>query len=96
MHDVSCIKCGKEFTDQTWHVLGIQLESSEVVCMTCYNNGRYRPLGELNFYRKCKNYSCREYFYTLSQDIVFCTEECSMDLKMKLRDKNAAMISLVS
>lgn len=69
-----CFKCHRPIYDRTPHVLGMTAEFSEFVCRSCFNKGNYRPIGELNFYKRCK--TCGEYFYTYETRQKVCTPQC--------------------
>ena len=69
-----CLKCHKPIYESTPHVIGMQSEFTEFVRRSCFNEGKYRPSGELNYYKLCR--SCKEYFYTYDDRQKFCTPQC--------------------
>lgn len=69
-----CFYCHKPIYERTPHILGMTAEFTEFVCGNCFNRGKYRPRGELNYYKSCR--SCKEYFYTFDEKQKFCTPKC--------------------
>lgn len=74
-----CFKCHRPIYERTPHVIGMTEEFSEFVCRTCFNSGKYKPRGELNYYKCCK--SCKEYFYSYENQQKFCTPQCYLSEK---------------
>ena len=67
-----CFKCSKPIYERTPHVVSLQSEFTEFVCKSCFVN--YRPRGETNYFKSCRN--CKEYFYTPDDQQKYCTLQC--------------------
>lgn len=79
-----CFKCHKPIYERTPHIIGMTAEFSEFVCRSCFNSGKYRPRGEINYYKLCKN--CGEYFYTYETRQKVCTPKCFFSEKKPSTD----------
>lgn len=69
-----CFRCHRPIYESTPHVIAMVDNFTEFICQNCFNSGKYKPRGELNYFNRCRG--CGNYFYTTENRQQVCSSVC--------------------